>query len=137
MTTTSPDPTQRETPDGDPNNVVVVGAHLDSVPDGGWLDGILNVLAGVEVLRSLADEERPLTVKLVDWADEEGARFGRSLLGSSACGGTLVPDEERGRQDADGVGDHVRGIDGRVDRRARYRAVEDGGIARGYGSHSV
>src|SRR5690606_26638420 len=40
---------------------------------------------------------------LVDWADEEGARFGRSLLGSSACGGTMVPDEERDRVDADGV----------------------------------
>ncbi len=44
-----------------------------------------------------------MTVRLVDWADEEGARFGRSLFGSSACSGSLVPDEERERRDKDGV----------------------------------
>ena len=53
---------------------------------------ILNVLAGLEVLRAQAPESRPLTLKLVSWADEEGARFGRSLLGSSAAAGTLEPD---------------------------------------------
>jgi N-carbamoyl-L-amino-acid hydrolase len=52
---------------------------MDSVPNGGWLDGCLNVLAGAEVLRRIADEGTPpVTVRLVDWADEEGARFGRS-----------------------------------------------------------
>ena len=56
------------------------------------------------MLRSLADEELPLTVKLVDWADEEGARFGRSLLGSSAAAGTLEPDAVRGLTDRDGDG---------------------------------
>jgi hydantoinase/carbamoylase family amidase len=69
---------------------VVLGSHLDSVPGGGWLDGVLGVLAGLEVLRS---EQRkgvpPLTLHLVDWADEEGARFGRSLMGSAASAGTL------------------------------------------------
>ena len=78
---------------------------MDSVPGGGWLDGCLNVLAGLEAMRAIKERfgKPPVTVRLVDWADEEGARFGRSLLGSSACGGTLVPDEERDRVDADGV----------------------------------
>src|SRR6266545_3030109 len=82
---------------------VIVGGHLDSVPNGGWLDGCLNVIAGLEVLRALAPEERPLTLKLVSWADEEGARFGRSLLGSSAASGTLEPDSVRHLTDRDGV----------------------------------
>ena len=88
---------------GDDERFVIVGGHLDSVPDGGWLDGALNVIAGLEVLRALADEPRPLTVKLVSWADEEGARFGRSLLGSSATAGSLDPDSVRGLTDRDGV----------------------------------
>ena len=82
---------------------VIVGGHLDSVPNGGWLDGALNVVAGLEVLRALAPEERPFTLKLVDWADEEGARFGRSLLGSSAAAGTLDPEAVRGLTDRDGT----------------------------------
>jgi hydantoinase/carbamoylase family amidase len=88
---------------GDSERFVIVGGHLDSVPDGGWLDGCLNVIAGLEVLRALAPERRPLTLKLVSWADEEGARFGRSLLGSSAASGTLQPDEVRDLTDRDGV----------------------------------
>jgi allantoate deiminase len=88
---------------GASDRFVIVGGHLDSVPDGGWLDGTLNVVAGLEVLRALAPERRELTLKLVDWADEEGARFGRSLLGSSACAGTLDPDEVRGLTDRDGT----------------------------------
>jgi N-carbamoyl-L-amino-acid hydrolase len=88
---------------GESTRFVIVGGHLDSVPNGGWLDGALNVVAGLEVLRALAVGPRPLTLKLVDWADEEGARFGRSLLGSSACAGTLDPDAVRGLVDRDGV----------------------------------
>jgi allantoate deiminase len=88
---------------GDSERFVVIGGHLDSVPNGGWLDGALNVVAGLEVLRALAREPRALTVKLVNWADEEGARFGRSLLGSSACAGTLDPDSVRGLTDRDGI----------------------------------
>ena len=83
---------------------VVMGGHFDSVPNGGWLDGSLNVLAGLEVLRRLAAEGTPpLTVKLVDWADEEGARFGRSLVGSSACSGNFDPALRGALRDADGV----------------------------------
>jgi N-carbamoyl-L-amino-acid hydrolase len=83
---------------------LLVGGHIDSVPNGGWLDGCLNLVAGLEVLRRLAEEgEPPLTVRLVDWADEEGARFGRSLFGSSAASGTMNPDDLRGLTDHDGV----------------------------------
>ncbi len=85
---------------------LLIGGHMDSVPNGGWLDGCLNVLAGVEILRRIAAQHGgrpPVTVRLVDWADEEGARFGKSLFGSSACSGTLDMDEARGLRDKDGV----------------------------------
>ena len=82
---------------------VIVGGHLDSVPNGGWLDGALGVLAGLEALRTYAGTRPPLTVKVVDWADEEGARFGRSLLGSSAAGGSLNVEDVRGLVDKQGI----------------------------------
>lgn len=91
---------------GDSDRELLIGGHMDSVPGGGWLDGCLNLLAGLEAIRRIKDSydgRPPVTVRLVDWADEEGARFGRSLFGSSACGGTMVPDDERERVDADGV----------------------------------
>jgi N-carbamoyl-L-amino-acid hydrolase len=90
---------------GASERAVLVGGHMDSVPNGGWLDGCLNVLAGVEVLRRIADEgEPPVTLRLVNWADEEGARFGRSLFGSSAAAGSMADqDELRQLVDRDGV----------------------------------
>jgi len=88
---------------GESEKEVLIGGHMDSVPEGGWLDGCLNTIAGVEILRVLATQQLPVTVRLVDWADEEGARFGRSLLGSSATAGSLVPDEVRGLKDKNGV----------------------------------
>jgi len=88
---------------GDSERAVLLGGHIDSVPNGGWLDGCLNTLAALEAMRVLAPQRRPVTLRLVDWADEEGARFGRSLLGSSACAGTLDPDSVRGLKDRDGV----------------------------------
>jgi N-carbamoyl-L-amino-acid hydrolase len=90
--------TRRGAQDG---KVIVVGSHIDAVPHGGWLDGALGVCAALEVLRG--DTAPPVTVKLIDWADEEGARFGRSLLGSSAAAGTLDPEAVRGLKDHDGV----------------------------------
>jgi N-carbamoyl-L-amino-acid hydrolase len=85
---------------------LLIGGHLDSVPNGGWLDGSLNVLAGLEVLRRIADQYKgrpPVTVRLVDWADEEGARFGRSLLGSAAFAGAHSIAADRVRTDKDGI----------------------------------
>jgi N-carbamoyl-L-amino-acid hydrolase len=82
---------------GKSKQALVLGGHLDSVPNGGWLDGCLNVLAGVEVLRRIAGEGPPtITVRLVDWADEEGARFGRNLFGSSCVSGAIEPKDVRG-----------------------------------------
>ncbi len=77
------------TVNGASDRTVIIGSHLDSVPNGGWLDGALGVMAGFEALRMFKDQRPPVTIKVVDWADEEGARFGRSLLGSSAAAGVL------------------------------------------------
>jgi N-carbamoyl-L-amino-acid hydrolase len=90
---------------GESPRAVLIGGHIDSVPNGGWLDGAMNVMAGVEVLRRVVEEGTPpVTVRLVDWADEEGARFGRSLFGSSAASGTMADQQEiRNRVDPDGI----------------------------------
>src|SRR6202046_3142655 len=92
--------------EGESDRALILGSHLDSVPNGGWLDGCLGVLAGLEVLRRFAEEfggRPPVTIRLVDWADEEGARFGRSLFGSSAFAGTHNIAADRLRLDRDGV----------------------------------
>jgi len=92
---------------GESDAELLIGGHMDSVPNGGWLDGCLNVLAGLEILRRLNDQyagRPPVTVRLVDWADEEGARFGKSLFGSTACGGSLDLAEARRLKDAAGIG---------------------------------
>src|SRR6266404_4615571 len=89
---------------GKSERALLIGGHIDSVPNGGWLDGCLNLLAGLEVLRRVAASGNPeVTVRLVDWADEEGARFGRSLFGSSAASGALDVNEVRNLIDRDGV----------------------------------
>ena len=92
--------------DGASEKALILGSHLDSVPNGGWLDGCLGVMAALAVLRRIAEQYQgkpPVTVRLVDWADEEGARFGRSLFGSSAFAGTHTIDADRGRTDAQGI----------------------------------
>ncbi len=90
---------------GDSDRAVLLGGHIDSVPNGGWLDGCLNVVAAVEVLRRIAEDGKPpVTVRLVNWADEEGARFGRSLFGSSAAAGSMSDqDDLRALTDRDGI----------------------------------
>src|ERR1700704_4115389 len=91
---------------GESEQALLIGGHIDSVPNGGWLDGCLNTLAGVEILRRINTQYNgrpPVTVRLVDWADEEGARFGKSLFGSSACSGHLDMDEARALRDKQGV----------------------------------
>ena len=117
---------------GESERAVVIGGHMDSVPDGGWLDGCLNTLAGLESLRRIAAEGTPpVTVRLVDWADEEGSRFGRSLLGSSACAGTLDVDEVRGLRDRDGVllPDALREHGVELDRMEQSRSQLDSAAA--------
>jgi hydantoinase/carbamoylase family amidase len=92
---------------GESEKALLIGGHMDSVPNGGWLDGCLNILAGVEILRRIHSQyngKPPITIRLVDWADEEGARFGKSLFGSSACSGNLNLDEARGLKDKNGIG---------------------------------
>src|SRR5437868_13802076 len=111
---------------GASERALLIGGHIDSVPNGGWLDGCLNVLAGVEVLRRVAEEGTPpLTLRLVNWADEEGARFGRSLFGSSAAAGSMADqDELRVRTAANGVAlpdalrEHGVDLDSALDARA-------------------
>lgn len=90
---------------GESETELLIGGHLDSVPNGGWLDGCLNILAGLEVMRRIiaSGQKPPVTIRLVDWADEEGARFGRSLFGSSACSATMNPDDLRDLTDKDGI----------------------------------
>jgi N-carbamoyl-L-amino-acid hydrolase len=112
---------------GDSDRALVIGGHMDSVPNGGWLDGCLNVMAGVEVLRRIAEEGHPpVTVRLVSWADEEGARFGRSLFGSSAAAGSMKDqDELRSLKDRDGVAlpdalkEHGVDLDGALSARSQ------------------
>ena len=118
---------------GASDEAVLIGGHIDSVPNGGWLDGSLNVVAGVEVLRRIAaDGTPPLTVRLVNWADEEGARFGRSLFGSSAAAGSMADqDELRQRTDANGVAlpDALREHGVELDRAMEARTQLDGAVA--------
>jgi beta-ureidopropionase / N-carbamoyl-L-amino-acid hydrolase len=116
---------------GASDRAVLLGGHIDSVPNGGWLDGCLNVMGAVEVLRRVAaDGSPPVTVRLVNWADEEGARFGRSLFGSSAAAGSMADqDELRARKDADGVtlpdaiGAHGVQLDSALDARSELEGA--------------
>jgi hydantoinase/carbamoylase family amidase len=116
---------------GASDRVLVIGGHLDSVPNGGWLDGSLNVVAGAEVLRRIAaDGQPPVTVRLVSWADEEGARFGRSLFGSSAAAGSMRDQEElRALVDRDGIAlpvalrEHGVDLDGALDARSQLHGA--------------
>jgi N-carbamoyl-L-amino-acid hydrolase len=118
---------------GASERALLIGGHIDSVPNGGWLDGCLNVLAGVEVLRRIAAEGTPpLTVRLVNWADEEGARFGRSLFGSSAAAGSMRDqDELRALRDLNGTAlpdalrEHGVDLDGALEARSQL----DGAVA--------
>jgi N-carbamoyl-L-amino-acid hydrolase len=118
---------------GDSDRAVLIGGHIDSVPNGGWLDGALNVMAGVEVLRRIAVEApTPVTVRLVNWADEEGARFGRSLFGSSGAAGSMADQNElRSRRDADGIAlpDALRDHGVELDSALEARSELDGAAA--------
>jgi N-carbamoyl-L-amino-acid hydrolase len=118
---------------GQSERTLLIGGHMDSVPNGGWLDGCLNVVAGVEVLRRIAEDgPPPVTVRLVSWADEEGARFGRSLFGSSAAAGSMRDqDELRKLSDRDGIAlpDALRGYGVELDRAIDARTELEGAAA--------
>ena len=113
---------------GEGEGHVIVGSHVDSVPAGGWLDGALGVFAAVEVLRSHTGERPPVGLRLVDWADEEGARFGRSLFGSSCCAGSLEVEAVRDLRDRDG--ERLEDVVARFDVELE-RAHESGAQLRG------
>src|SRR5438034_545997 len=116
---------------GATDRALLLGGHIDSVPNGGWLDGALNVMAGVEVLRRIAEDGTPpVSVRLVNWADEEGARFGRSLFGSSAAAGSMADQGElRTRRDANGIAlpdalaEHGVDLDRALEARSRLESA--------------
>jgi allantoate deiminase len=81
---------------------VLVGSHLDSVPDGGRYDGALGVVAAVEMAEAADAGGLALPLEVVGWADEEGARFGTGLFGSGMAFGCL-PASAWERRDRDGV----------------------------------
>ncbi|TVP79139.1 MAG: Zn-dependent hydrolase [Puniceicoccaceae bacterium] len=112
---------------GQSEQELLMGGHIDSVPNGGWLDGCLNTLTALASLRRIIEQygtQPPVTIRLVDWADEEGARFGKSLFGSSACSGTLNMDEARGLTDADGI----KLVDALRDCGIDFEKVKDSGV---------
>jgi beta-ureidopropionase / N-carbamoyl-L-amino-acid hydrolase len=94
---------------GDPDTAgaagVVTGSHLDSVPDGGAFDGPLGVVSALLAIDQLRSDgftpRRPIGV--VNFVDEEGARFGVSCVGSRVITGALSPDKALGLRDAEGV----------------------------------
>lgn len=84
---------------------VLLGSHLDSQPTGGKFDGALGVIAGLEVMRTLNDlgitTEAP--IELVNWTDEEGSRFGHSLMGSGVWAGVYTQEKVYALTDGEGV----------------------------------
>lgn len=74
---------------GDPDvPALMLGSHLDTVPDAGRFDGIVGVLMALEVVRVLRGAALPFAIEVVAFSDEEGTRFGKALLGSSAVAGS-------------------------------------------------
>ena len=114
---------------GRSQNTVILGSHLDSVPNGGWLDGALGVLAALEALRVYGTGDLQVTLRLVEWADEEG-RFGMSLLGSSAAAGRIDLDAARAARDRNGVAlvdalrDHGLNVDALPDAHQYLRSID-------------
>lgn len=90
-----------EDPDLDP---VYIGSHLDTQPTGGKYDGVLGVLAGLEVVRSIRDlglrTRRPIVV--TNWTNEEGTRFAPAMLASGVFAGVIDQDHAYSRKDAKG-----------------------------------
>jgi allantoate deiminase len=103
---------------------ILVGSHLDSVPEGGRFDGALGVLCAVEAVEALVEANVPLRkpVEVVAWADEEGARFGVGLFGSAAVFGRLAQRiGERRDRDGVSISEALRAIGERGDPAAAIR----------------
>jgi allantoate deiminase len=89
---------------GDPKGkYVVMGSHLDTVPNGGWLDGALGVAGALSAMQRVLQKQRNAPIAVAIWADEEGYRFGNGLWGSRAYAGSVKPEELLLLRDRDGV----------------------------------
>jgi N-carbamoyl-L-amino-acid hydrolase len=84
---------------------IAFGSHLDTQPTGGKFDGILGVLAGLELMRTLDDAgyETAAPIELINWTNEEGARFSPAMMGSGVFADKFTIDYARGRRDRDGL----------------------------------
>jgi allantoate deiminase len=81
---------------------LIIGSHLDTVPNAGAFDGILGVVLGVALIEELRGEHLPFAIEIVGFSEEEGVRFGKPYLGSMALTGSL-DDETLQRKDAQGI----------------------------------
>jgi allantoate deiminase len=82
---------------------VVMGSHLDTVPNGGWLDGALGVAGALAAMQRVLKKHRDAPIAVAIWADEEGHRFGNGLWGSRAFVGAVKAEELIRLKDRDGV----------------------------------
>jgi beta-ureidopropionase / N-carbamoyl-L-amino-acid hydrolase len=93
---------------------IAIGSHLDTQPTGGKFDGIIGVLAGLEVLRTLNDSgiETNAPVEVINWTNEEGSRFAPAMLSSAVFAGAFSKDYAYEREDREGLkfGDELRRI---------------------------
>ncbi|MBS0559999.1 MAG: Zn-dependent hydrolase [Proteobacteria bacterium] len=93
---------------------IAIGSHLDTQPTGGKFDGIIGVLAGLEVLRTLNDAgiETNAPIEVIDWTNEEGSRFAPAMLASGVFAGVFDTQYAYAREDREGVrfGDALEGI---------------------------
>lgn len=107
---------------------VLFGSHLDSQPNGGKFDGALGVIAGLEVMRTLQDLgiETDSPVELVNWTDEEGARFGKAMMGSGVWAGAFSQGETEALRDETGIslGEALDSIGARGEAPARHFAAD-------------
>ncbi|MDD7911479.1 Zn-dependent hydrolase [Pseudovibrio exalbescens] len=98
-------------PDLDP---VMIGSHLDTQPTGGKYDGVLGVLAGLEVVRSMRDQgiKTERSIEVVNWTNEEGTRFAPAMLASGVFAGVHSQEWAYDREDAEGkkFGDELKRI---------------------------
>jgi N-carbamoyl-L-amino-acid hydrolase len=102
-------------PGRDPNKpAVMTGSHLDTQPTGGRFDGVLGVLAGLEVVRTLNDHgiDTEAPIEVVCWTNEEGSRYSPAMMGSGVFAGIFELDDVLAKQDIDGAkfGDELKRI---------------------------